>query len=552
MKKILFFLLILLLPISVLASNNIYSIDMDIYIDESGNASIKEIWKVKGQNGSEWYKVINNLGNSSISNFKVSMDDKPLTYKNWNIDESLSQKKGFYGINYTSSSQELCFGKYDFKDHVFTLTYDISNYVFNTNDSQVLYWTLIDRLSNVNFENFSVKVSSYYSFPDTLNVWGYGYKGYSYVHDGAIYMSNEDDMNEKYVVLLAKFPLNTFKTDNSYSQFTSFYDVYQMAEEDTFEYIYTDDNSSNKFLALFSSLFSIGIIGIIFLAIKKVVENNGYGYKDNKKLDIKPFRDIPCDKNIYYGNTLLKLNGKDYKETNIAGAIILNLIRKDVIKVEEKETGTLIKKEKNILYITDNVTNLDEYEKRLYDMLKEASKDNYLEVKEMEKWCSKNYDKYFKFFSDIATNGIDNLKSQNHIYKRTSKSECKYKNVMDDKLYFDSCYLYGLKEFLKDFSKIDSKEAIEVKLWDEYLMFAYLFGIADKVYKQFKDLYPELIENNYLGSDTILFVNSFSTTTVKAANTARSRAESYSSGGGGFSSGGGGGGSFGGGGGGSR
>ena len=53
--------------------------------------------------------------------------------------------------------------------------------------------------------------------------------------------------------------------------------------------------------------------------------------------------------------------------------------------------------------------------------------------------------------------------------------------------------------------------------------------------------------------DTLMYINRLSYSTVKAASTARSRAESYSStgaGGGGFSSGGGGGGSFGGGGGG--
>ena len=98
-----------------------------------------------------------------------------------------------------------------------------------------------------------------------------------------------------------------------------------------------------------------------------------------------------------------------------------------------------------------------------------------------------------------------------------------------------------------------TKEAIEVKLWDEYLMFAYLFGIADKVAKQFKNLYPEYIENlDNIDFDTIIFLNTISVRSVSAANTARSRAQSYSSGGGGFSSGGGGGGSFGGGGGGSR
>ena len=120
---------------------------------------------------------------------------------------------------------------------------------------------------------------------------------------------------------------------------------------------------------------------------------------------------------------------------------------------------------------------------------------------------------------------------------------------MDDKIYEDSKKLYGLKLFLQEFSRIDTKEVLEVHLWDEYLMFAYLFGIADKVAKQLKNMYPEVWEQEQrFDYDTIVFVNNISTRTVSAASSARQAAESYSSGGGGFSSGGGGGGSFGGGG----
>ena len=135
------------------------------------------------------------------------------------------------------------------------------------------------------------------------------------------------------------------------------------------------------------------------------------------------------------------------------------------------------------------------------------------------------------------------------------EEECKKKNVMDDKIYNDSVELYGLKKFLSEFSNMKTKEVMEVKLWDEYLMFAYLFGIADKVAKQFKNMYPEVIEqmqSQNFDYDALIFVNNISMRSVSAATSARSAAESYSSGGGGFSSGGGGGGSFGGGGGGSR
>ena len=121
---------------------------------------------------------------------------------------------------------------------------------------------------------------------------------------------------------------------------------------------------------------------------------------------------------------------------------------------------------------------------------------------------------------------------------------------MDDTIYDEVVKLYGLKRFLDEFSRMDTKEVLEVKLWDEYLMYAYIFGIADKVAKQLKNLYPEVIQEYNYDYDTLILINNISRTSVNAASSARSAAESYSAGGGGFSSGGGGGGSFGGGGGG--
>ena len=111
---------------------------------------------------------------------------------------------------------------------------------------------------------------------------------------------------------------------------------------------------------------------------------------------------------------------------------------------------------------------------------------------------------------------------------------------------------------------------MEIELFENYLIYAQMMGIAKKVSKQFEDIYPEIIEqSNYIHFNNIAFVYMCSTKginsaretqeRVQAETRARARAESrtssgvgssdYSSGGEGFSSGGGGDGSFGGGGG---
>ena len=98
---------------------------------------------------------------------------------------------------------------------------------------------------------------------------------------------------------------------------------------------------------------------------------------------------------------------------------------------------------------------------------------------------------------------------------------------------------------------IGEREAIEVALWEDYLVFANLLGIAKKVESQFKKLYPDLAREM---QDT-LFINSyvayhFSSMGIYSANAAAAAASRASGGfgGGSFSGGGGGaGGGFGGG-----
>ena len=562
-KYLLILVFIITLGFTNVYANEIKSIDINVYINKDATANITETWRVRGTDGTEWYHPFRDLGNSRILNYHVTMDGKELQYKNWNINESLSAKAGYYGINYTTTDTELCFGKYDFNEHTFVLKYDVTNFVFNTNDAQVVYWTFLPKFQNVDFQNFSVNIKSFYEFPDTLDVWGYGNKGYAYVNNGIISMSNSEDsnMNEMYAVLLAKFPINTFETINRSNNFETWEDVYNASQEGTHEYDYTPSNSNysydnnksiwGKILDFIGNFFWIIIMIPISIFGGITAAKSGYGYKLNKTIDKKNvpnFRDIPCKKDIYYANALLYLNNFNYKETNILGAIILKWIKQEKVDFIKQNVG-IFKKEQNCLDLRKKPSfETGSEEEKLFNIMYEASGDGILEPKEFGRWARNNYSSFFSIFKDLKNNEIAKLQAEGHIYKRVNKEECKKNNVMDDVIYEDSIQLYGLKKFLIDFSNIDTKETIEVHLWDEYLMFAYLFGIADKVAKQLKNLYPDLLEQENIDYTTIMMINSFSTTTVQAASSARSAAENYHSGGGGFSIGGGGGGSFGGGG----
>lgn len=558
MKKIIFTLVLFLVP-SIILANEINNIDMKIYVDNNGTAHVTEEWTTKLNEGTEGYKPYYNLGESKISNFKVSMNGKEYTYNSdYDINASFNEKKYKNGFHYIDNGVELCFGITNYGKNTYILSYDISNFVVNTSDNyQMIYWTLFPYDYNPSPERVYIKIYSDFKYADTLDVWGYGkYGAPTYVYDGYIEMDSESTVtSSEYMTILVKFPKNTFTLDTAVDK--TFDEYLNMANEGATTYKVQKKNFFQKLLSYIPVLISIFIpFAIVFIAIRSSIVN-GYGYKNNKVINKKEtplYRDIPCNKDIYYANTLVKLNNtlfNNYKETNIFGAIILKWVKENKVKFINQTKG-VFNKETSSIDLTLNPTFDNVLEKELFDIMYEASADGILETKELEKWCNKNYSKFFNLFERINTVEIHKLKNDNHIYNRTDKNECKKKNVMDDTIYEDSTKLYGLKKFLDEFSKIDTREVLEVHIWDEYLMFAYIFGIADKVAKQLKNLYPEVLEdpNNYIDLDTILYINYLSNRSVNAASTARSRAESYSSGGGGFSSGGGGGGSFGGGGGG--
>lgn len=542
MKKILFTLM-LLIP-SVILANSIDSINMDIYVDNNGTAHITEEWVTYLNEGTEGYKPYYNLGTSEISNFKVSMNNVPYTFNsNYNVNDSFDKKKYTNGFNYIDNGVELCFGISEYGSNNYILSYDISNFVVNTSDGyQMIYWTLFPYNYNPSPDNVSIKVHSDFKYNDNLLIWGYGkYGAPTYVSDGSIIMNSDGTVySSEYLTLLVKFDSGTFNLSTNVDK--SFDEYFKMAEDGADIYVPPKSKATLKeiFLSILPIVVSFGTIALIVI----IAVVNGYGYKNNKKINKKNvplFRDIPCNKDIYYANTLVKLNSlAGYKETNIFGAIILKWIKENKIVFRKAE-----KDKNNNIDLTLNPTFDNPLEKELFDIMYKASKDGILEAKELEKWCKDNYSKFFNLFERINKVEIEKLKKDGHIYKRKNKRECKRVNVMDDTIYDDSVKLFGLKKFLTEFSNMKTRETLEVHIWDEYLMFAYIFGIADKVAKQLKELYPEVLVNNDIDYGTLVYINHISTSSVSAASSARS-----SSGGGGYSSGGGGGGSFGGGGGG--
>lgn len=103
----------------------------------------------------------------------------------------------------------------------------------------------------------------------------------------------------------------------------------------------------------------------------------------------------------------------------------------------------------------------------------------------------------------------------------------------------------GLKKYMEDFSLLNEKEVPDIVLWEKFLVYATAFGIAEKVIKQLKMVYPnfeQLTGNDYTVAYLMMHTNFNSSFSSAVSSSMSSTYSSATGGGGGFSGGGGGGG----------
>lgn len=532
-------------------TDSIDKISMDIFIDDSGTAYVEEVWETEVASGTENYKVFENLQTSQIVDFTVK-DEVGTVYeyqKNWDITASRLEKKNKNGIVYNSNGIELCWGVGEYGYRTYTLNYTITNFVQQYNDSQAIYFGLISYDMNPTPQNIDITISSNHNFNEIgALLWGYGYEGIADIIDGKIILKNTAKFqSSNYVTFLVELPNNNFNTvDYVNDNFNKLFDQAEVGVE-------------NKF-SIWSNLMSIIIVLFQFLIIAVGIVAAVTNYKkSNVKMiipsikDTNYYRDIPCKKDIFRAYVIGKYSGLVTEKSNLIGAILLKWIKEKKVTFIEVEGGFFTKGDKNAIDLSKPFYSDNIHETELYNMFLKASKGNKaLEKNEFSKWYMKNYTTVNNWFSKIESSMKTTFQNEGIISKKTEKvlNLIPYQiDVYTDKIKEEAIAFQGLKKFLKEFTLISEKNVISVHMWEEYLIFAQLLGIADEVEQQFKKLYPDIAEQTTLNHNNITYINMY-TGIIRRNNTIISSRRS--SGGGGFSSSGGGGGSRGGGGGGGR
>ena len=251
-------------------------------------------------------------------------------------------------------------------------------------------------------------------------------------------------------------------------------------------------------------IITLCIIGIIYL---KYNRNRNFDFgKEGVKLpnyaDIPLFRDIPCDGDLYRAYWVAyEYNIIDFNESRngLLGAILLKLLKENRIKIiPNEENNHNYGIDISMLEYTDNVA-----ENEFIDMLKKSAGENLIiENDEFKDWCNTNYLIVDRFYTKVIRYETRNLIKDGYI-KQIRKGR-KIKNVVDSKLKQEAINLYGLKKFLASYSLIDEREIKEVHIWDEYLIYAQLFGMADKVSDQLSKIYPNMRFDSKYNSNTFM------------------------------------------------
>ncbi len=481
MKKLLFSLAFILSALlSGAADYEIYDIDINVRLREDGSADVTEYWQVNAQAGTEWYLVKRNLGDIGIGGLGVSENGREFIYEGaWDIDRSISEKAGRCGMVRKNDGYELCWGIGSYGRHSFTVRYVMTNVVKSLNDYDMLHLQLVSPGLSAKPEHVVVNISATEPLgDDNSRIWGFGYEGkVEYSRYGSVtYESTEQFRQNSSIIALIRFDKGIF--NSSSVQERDFDEVLDKALDGA---SFGDDRKGNGLSDFLSAFLSIvlSIIGVLGLAFgsASLSKRRVLGMREK---DVDWCRDIPFGGDIFQANYVLERLGENRKNT-IASAIILRLIKNGQIIVSKdgKDNVELSFNE------SASLDSLNETERGLYDMMKQAGgKDVILQKNEFSRWARRHTATISKWAVKAGEEGKSRAIAEGNAEgsRFTAKGQAQARNVV------------GFRKFLKDFTLLEERGSAEVALWHDYLVFAALYGIADTVAKELKEINPQAFE----------------------------------------------------------
>ncbi len=525
------------------SAQQIRDIDITVELQEDGSAWITQRWDVQAPSSTgwtEWYVPIGNLGDMTVSDLSVSENGQPFESvgDRWDVDWSRSRKAGKCGIVRKRDGVELCWGLGEYGDHRWSARFKLNGLVQALDDADAFNFMFVNPGLAAEPQHVRVVISPAFECPqwttDNTKVWGFGYYGDINVRGGNVVAESAEAFEYRSkLIALVRFDKGIFRP--AVERGGAFDDMLQAALDGS---SYGADDDFPWYIALLSALAVL--LPIIFLIYAGIASALGYKYKKSlfgKQKITEWYRDIPVEGDLFAAFYALEY-GKRFavqpSAKNLIGALFLRWILDKHITVVADPKST---KRVNLSF-ADDTSFPNDVEDTLYRYARAASGDNLiLEKNEFERWSRKNYAKMTAWPDRAKARGKNWFHVKHYFVRGTQTTEEGAR---------EACHVIEFKNFLKDFTLSKQREAVEVGLWKDYLVFAQLYGIADKVAEQFKKLYPaefqEVVQNTGLDTYTMLYViNHTNAISTSALQSAYAKAGSVSGGGGHSSFGGGGG-----------
>ncbi len=534
-----------LCTLPALAYNKVPELTVDVALRPDGSAYITQEFYAATDEGTEFYLDYFDSGYLSITDFRVSDESgayRVLPDGEWDVDASFEEKARTCGTLPIDGGTELCWGITEYGERRYTVEYVLHGLVGAYSDLDGFNYRFVNADMGFFPTDAVVTIRNQDGAPltdDECDVWSFGFEGQIRLEDGAIRAWTESALeggaNMTILVGLQKGLLAPARTADG-----SFEAVKERAFDGS---DYEEDGGGAIVVVVLLGLLIV--IPFVVWAVR-VIARIGKAVK-RKRLEARAdyFRDLPNggDLNVTY---VLGHNLKFCPDGAFLGACILRLITLGSLEPVES-IG------KNVsLRLVKEPHGGNESDETIYAFLQAAAgEDSVLQSRELEKYCKNLW--HERSLNDILEKcekeGTKTLKRK----KCLTGGVCEGIGDLTPAGQQQLNEVLGLKRYLLDFSLLAERNVNETFLWQDYMVYAMMFGVAKQVTRQLKALYPQQLskieEYERYVSDSYRYNHVLSG--AAAREHARQNEARYE-GGGGSSSFGGGGGFSGGGGGGTR
>lgn len=498
---------------SLFARPQLRDLNIQVLLMRNGDARITETRQMAiDSEGTECYIVIGSLNGSEVCDLTVS-DETGQAYDNigkWDIERSRDWKAGKCGIVTKHDGYELCWGLGDSGDRTYTTSYTVTNLVKGYDDADGFNYMFVTQGSSPLPDHVRLTIEPEDSLQltsENTGVWGFRYNGEVGFYDYQVVAESTEPFNSRSaMIVMCRFNKGMFEPADVRSG--SFEDIRQTAFQGS-DYVDEDEEWTIKdTLILLAIVFGFLVVPIIAVAGYFI-----YVWRARRKVkkDLMWYREIPLDGNLQQTNDMLnayKYFGADYN--NLLSACILKLINLGAISIEQhlNEKGNNVQN-----FVIHDLKDADNQPRLLHKVhqifQKAAGSDTVLEPNELKSFMKSNYNQ------SVVDSFINTL------HTRTGLSS--YKDRLDEVR-----QVFGLKKYLQEFSLIDERHVQEVSLWKDYMIFATLFGIADQVIKDMKQINPEYFNMDQVAqqmADDMTLPTIYSTMQKSTARAAMNKAE---------------------------